>query len=69
MEKLTNAIIIIVLAIIVSSLFFSLPVMWLWNVALVPAVPGLNTIGFFQALGILILTGLLFGRYTNNSQG
>ena len=44
----------------VIGLLFSLPVMWLWNVALVPAIPGLLEIGWLQAWGILILCGFLF---------
>ena len=44
----------------VLGLLFSLPVMWLWNAALVPAIPGIKTIGWLQAWGILILSGLLF---------
>lgn len=42
------------------GLLFSLPVMWLWNAALVPAIPGIVKIGWLQAWGILILCGLLF---------
>ena len=42
------------------GLLFSLPVMWLWNLCLVPAIPGIKTIGWLQAWGILILCGLLF---------
>ena len=44
----------------VVGLLFSLPVMWLWNVALVPAIPGLVKIGWLQAWGILILCNFLF---------
>jgi hypothetical protein len=44
----------------VVGLLFSLPVMWLWNVALVPAIPGLAKIGWLQAWGILILCNFLF---------
>lgn len=46
--------------IVFFGLLFSLPVMWLWNIALVPAIPGIKTIGWLQAWGILILCGLLF---------
>ena len=42
------------------GLLFSLPVMWLWNAALVPAIPGIKTIGWVQAWGILMLCGFLF---------
>ena len=44
----------------VVCLLLSLPVMWLWNVALVPAIPGLAQIGWLQAWGILVLCNFLF---------
>lgn len=46
--------------IVVFGLLLSLPVMLLWNAALVPAIPGLLEIGWLQAWGILILCGFLF---------
>lgn len=46
--------------IVFFGLLFSLPVMLLWNIALVPAIPGLVEIGWLQAWGILILCGFLF---------
>jgi hypothetical protein len=53
-----------VLAALASGLliifFLAFPVQWLWNLCLVPAVSGLSTIGFFQALGLLILANILF---------
>jgi len=49
------------------GLLFSLPVMWLWNAALVPAIPGIAKIGWLQAWGILILCGLLFKPTTASS--
>lgn len=36
------------------------PVQWLWNNCLVPAVNGTNAIGFWQALGLMILANVLF---------
>ncbi len=35
------------------------PVQWLWNNCLVPAVNGINVIGFWQALGLMILANVL----------
>ncbi len=63
MEKFIDAIIpaiggIVLIAVI--GLLFSLPVMLLWNIALVPAIPGLVQIGWLQAWGILILCNFLF---------
>ena len=63
MEKFIAAIMLVIggIALIaVLGLLFSLPVMWLWNAALVPAIPGIKTIGWLQAWGILILCGFLF---------
>jgi hypothetical protein len=50
----------VVFLIIVSGLLLSLPVMLLWNWALIPAVPGLVEIGWLQAWGIFVLCALLF---------
>lgn len=55
------AVVAVGVAIIVFfGLLFSLPVMWLWNLCLVAAIPGIKEIGWLQAWGILILCGLLF---------
>jgi len=37
------------------GLLFSLPVMWLWNGSLVPAITGVKEIGWLQAWGLMIL--------------
>ena len=47
----------IVAAVVVTTL-----VMLLWN-ALLPAIFGVKSIGFFQALGLLILCKILFGGF------
>jgi hypothetical protein len=53
-----------VLAAVASGLliifFLAFPVQWLWNFCLVPAVSGLSMIGFWQALGLMILANILF---------
>ncbi len=43
------------------SLLMALPLMWLWD-ALMPDLFGLETITFWQALGINLLSGIIFGR-------
>lgn len=50
----------IILLGVMLSIFLSLPVMWLWNGCLVPAINGVNEIGWLQAWGLSILVGLLF---------
>ena len=41
---------------------FSFIVMWLWN-WLMPAVFGLHAISYWQALGLLVLSKILFGGF------
>jgi len=40
----------------------------LWN-ALMPAIFGLPTIGFWQGLGLLVLSRLFFGRFGGRRRG
>lgn len=47
---------------ILAILAFGLVVMGLWN-AILPAVLGVKTISFIQALGILLLSKILFGGF------
>jgi hypothetical protein len=59
MEKLLAFLIVIGLLILLAVIL-ALPIMWLWNFCLVPAMPTiLVKIGFWQALGIKVLIGLL----------
>lgn len=41
------------------------PVQLLWNWCLVPAVSGVSYIGFWQALGLTILSNVLFKSSTS----
>lgn len=71
METIAKALGLIVISffvIVALGLLFSLPVMFLWNLCLVPAIPGINTIGWLQAWGIMILSGFLFKNYTHNKE-
>lgn len=45
---------------LVLSALMGIFISWLWNIALVPAIDGVNMISIWQAIGISILTGLLF---------
>lgn len=64
--KLIGLLIAGVAIVVFVGLLFSLPVMWLWNAALVPAIPGIKTIGWVQAWGILMLCGFLFKPMTTS---
>jgi hypothetical protein len=52
---------------VVVAVLMAWPTQWLWNNALVGAADGFNPIGFWQALGINILCGILF-RSTSSSK-
>src|SRR5204863_3764211 len=47
---------------IAAILLFTAVVMGLWN-AILPAVLGVKTISYIQALGILVLSKILFGGF------
>lgn len=38
-------------------------VMWLWNATLVGAVSGISAISYWQAMGLLVLSKILFGGF------
>lgn len=70
MEKLFTVLIAILgIAglIFLFALLFAFPTMWLWN-WLMPAIFGLIKINIWQALGINILTGILFKSSVSNSK-
>ena len=54
--------IFIPIAIAAGVFIFGSAVMYLWN-AILPAVLGISTITFWQALGILVLSKILFGGF------
>ncbi len=51
-----------ILFIIGFAVVLSFLVMWLWNKVLVP-VTGINTVDFWQAAGLLLLSRILFGGF------
>jgi hypothetical protein len=60
MREVIGTILFTMLVIIVIGLIVSWPLMMLWNYCLVGAITGVNPIGWLQAWGLLILSGLLF---------
>lgn len=57
-----------ILAAIAFALLFGYVIMWLWN-WLMPELFGLVEIGYWQAVGILVLAKLLFGGLGGHSSG
>lgn len=55
-----SAILAVLLVAFIIDLIFAAPLMWLWN-ALMPTIFGLTKISFWQAFGLEILAGILFG--------
>jgi|SRR5208337_4657853 len=50
------------LFVVLAATVFSFVVMWLWN-RLMPAIFGLHAISFWQALGLLVLSKILFSGF------
>ena len=59
MEDVIAAVLGVILVVAISGLLLALPVLIVWNLV-VPDVFGLPTITFWQALGISMLTRMLF---------
>ena len=60
-RKIQNVIKVILIAIVAVAVF-GFVVRGLWN-ALIPAIFGWHTITFWQAVGLLVLSKILFGGF------
>lgn len=63
MNKLTApfaAAALLMIGSILLAILMAWPTQWLWNNCLAPAVSSLNQIEFWQALGINVLSSILF---------
>ena len=58
-------VIFIPFAVAAGAFIFSVAVMYLWN-AILPEVLGVHIITFWQAMGILVLSKILFGGFGLN---
>ncbi|MGC4100180.1 hypothetical protein [Ferruginibacter sp.] len=56
-------VLMILVCVTAAVLLFGFIVMSLWNNVLVLAIPAIKTISFAQALGILVLSKILFGGF------
>ena len=54
--------------IFILSLLFGFPFMWLWN-WLMPVLFKLPEIDFWQAVGLMILSGMLFRSSSTSTKG
>jgi len=55
-----------ILMLVVLGILMAWPVQILWNLCLIQAIDGLNSITFWQALGINILCSILFKSSTTS---
>lgn len=67
MENFLVGLAIVVGTIVIIAVIVALPTMWLWN-WLMPVIFGIKQITFLQALGINLLTGILFGSRTSSGK-
>ena len=58
--KAISTVLAVILGIVLISVLLAFPTQWLWNTCLVPAIDGVNSIGLWQALGLNVLTSILF---------
>jgi len=56
----------VIIGVVIMALIYALPVMWLWN-WLCPDIFGLTELSFLQALGLSLLSGILFKSNISNS--
>jgi len=71
MKNLTKGLVLFLGGIVlIASIaaILAIPTQLLWNGCLVPAVDGINEIGFLQALGINILSSILFKQTISNRE-
>lgn len=71
MENLTKGLALFIggiLLILIAAVLLALPTQLLWNNCLVPAVDGINQIGFIQALGLNFLFSILFKSTQSNNK-
>lgn len=55
-----------IVGIMLLAMLLAWPIQFLWNECLVGAINGVNKIGFWQALGINVLSGILFKNPSNS---
>lgn len=70
MEKLLTSIGLIagsLFLVAFAAVILALPVQFLWNLCLVPAVDGIHEIGFWQAMGLNFLFSILFKASSTSS--
>lgn len=50
----------IIMIVLLTAMVLAIPLQFLWNYCLVPAIDGINTISSLQAIGLNFLASILF---------
>lgn len=67
LAKIVGVVVLVVGLVAVMAIILALPTMLLWN-WLMPEIFGLKTISFWQALGLLLLSGFLFKNSSSSKR-
>ena len=67
MDEILTLIGLMVGVLIAATLLVTLPIYWLWN-WLMPELFGLQTLTFWQALGVALLSSCLFKSASSSSK-
>jgi len=62
-EQVFGVAVLVIGVVVLASLIMALPTMLLWN-WLMPTIFGLCKLSFWQALGVNLLSGMLFKSYS-----
>lgn len=65
MTNVIKAIFIFIITFFIIAIFIAYPFMWLWN-WLMPVIFGLTKLTFWQSLGLLFLSSMLFKTPNTN---
>lgn len=65
--EITTIVLGAILILLIASTILALPVYWLWN-WLIPSIFGLRSISLLEALGLLMLSGILFRTNYNTDE-
>lgn len=60
MEDILKGVLVAIGVLVLVAFILGWPLMWLWNNCLIGAVDGVHEIGFWQAVGLNFLAGILF---------
>ncbi len=66
--KVTGLVILGIVGAAALAIIFGLVIQWLWN-TLMPEIFGLPEVSYWQAVGLVVLSHILFGSHSHNHNG